>query len=142
MRKKIQFDIVQIPYSVFDRRFEPFLPELKSRGVTIFVRSVFLQGLVFLDPNRLTGRLTKAAEPLRRLHAIAEEQRIAVDAICLNFPLLNPLVDKVIIGVDGLTQLKKNVQALAEVAKLKLATNALINVNCSDEDVILPQRWK
>ena len=39
-------DIIQVPYSIFDRRFEPYFTELKSRGIEIHVRSIFLRGKI------------------------------------------------------------------------------------------------
>ena len=40
-------DIVQVPYSILDRKFEPYFELLKGKGVEIHIRSVFLQGLFF-----------------------------------------------------------------------------------------------
>ena len=42
-------DIVQVPYSILDRKFEPYFELLKEKGVEIHTRSVFLQGL-YLNP--------------------------------------------------------------------------------------------
>src|SRR3989344_1832186 len=40
LSKNIKFDIVQVPYSIFDGRFATYFPDLKKRGVEIHVRSV------------------------------------------------------------------------------------------------------
>ena len=40
-------DIIQIPYNIFDRRFERILPDLKNSNIEIHSRSAFLQGLFF-----------------------------------------------------------------------------------------------
>ena len=47
--KKYRIDIVQLPLSIFDLRFvkQNFLYKLKKKKIEIFVRSVFLQGVIF-----------------------------------------------------------------------------------------------
>ena len=42
LEEKIPFDVIQIPYNLFDRRFEEYFPILKERKTEIYVRSVFL----------------------------------------------------------------------------------------------------
>src|SRR5690606_27725649 len=53
----LQPDIIQVPFSLLDRKFEPYLKELKSNNVEIHCRSVFLQGLYFLDLNKIPTKL-------------------------------------------------------------------------------------
>ena len=49
--KNYDFDVVQIPYNVFDRRFEDenCIILLKKKGIKIYVRSIFLQGMLLLN---------------------------------------------------------------------------------------------
>ncbi len=67
--------MVQVPFNLFDRRMETsgVLASCKAAGVTVFARSVFLQGLFFLDPDNLPDHLADAAGPLRNLRAFADE---------------------------------------------------------------------
>ena len=50
-----KIDIVQFPLSIFDLRFldNELIQKLKRRKIKIYVRSVFLQGIIFLDSNKL-----------------------------------------------------------------------------------------
>lgn len=38
---RVEFDILQFPYNLFDRQFDVYLPQLKQSGVEIHTRSVF-----------------------------------------------------------------------------------------------------
>lgn len=53
--KNNRIDIVQFPLSIFDLRFldKELMKKLKRKKIKIFVRSVFLQGIIFLDSNKL-----------------------------------------------------------------------------------------
>ncbi len=97
----VNLDILQVPYSVFDRRFERFFPILKEKNIKIYTRSIFLQGLAFLGRNDLSDNLLGARGYLKRLRDLAIENRVPISALCLNFVLLNPYVDNAIIGVDN-----------------------------------------
>ena len=59
---RVEFDILQFPYNLFDRQFDVYLPQLKQSGVEIHTRSVFLQGLFFKDLGSLSGQM----EPLKQ----------------------------------------------------------------------------
>jgi aryl-alcohol dehydrogenase-like predicted oxidoreductase len=86
--RNISFDILQIPYSIFDRRFENFFPILKEKSIKIYVRSVFLQGLAFLKLDDLHDSLPKAKDYIKTLQNLSMEKEIPINALCLNFALL------------------------------------------------------
>jgi len=138
----VKFDLVQLPYSVFDRRFEAMLPELKKLGVEVHARSVFLQGLAFMDPAALPAGLEGMRPKLERLRGLAEKSGLPVSALCLCFGLLNPCIDRVVIGVDGLADLEDNLAGAARENEAKKIYDGLCGLREDDEALILPFRWK
>lgn len=137
-----RIDIVQVPYSIFDRRFEPFLSEFKKRKIEVYVRSLFLQGLAFLEPGRLPAPLAGAKAQITALKKISSKSGIPVNALCLNFALIHPSIDRVIIGVDHLDHLKVNLSDLRFFAKVKALLEDLNMAVIEDENILLPFRWK
>ncbi|MDD5680784.1 MAG: aldo/keto reductase [Candidatus Omnitrophica bacterium] len=142
LERKINFDIIQIPYNVFDRRFEEYFPMLHGRGIEIHVRSVFLQGLFFLDAERISREFGTARHNIEEMRHIAEEHDFSVKTLCLCFALLNPLIDKVIIGVDSPAQLKENVDSVRQIDEVKKIYDRLGSLQLHDENVILPYKWQ
>lgn len=138
----VKFDIVQVPYSVFDRRFEQLFPVLKNMGVEIHVRSAFLQGAVFIKPSELPTALVGLKQKLVRLHAVSERSGISVAALCLGFSLLSPGIDQVLIGVDGLADLESNIAAAVGKEGVKKLYDDLCGLREDDETLILPFKWK
>ena len=59
--KKFKPDLVQIPYSIFDRRFHNsgWIDKLYDLGIEIHVRSIFLQGLLLSNTLRLPKKILK-----------------------------------------------------------------------------------
>ena len=142
LKDNVEVDIIQVPYSVFDRRFEPFLRQFKERKMEVYVRSVFLQGLAFLEPGRLPVPLSGARAQVNALKKLSVKSGMPVSALCLNFAMVHPLVDRVIIGVDHLEHLKLNLSDLRFFAKVKSLNEDLHMAVIEDEDILLPYRWK
>jgi len=134
-------DLVQVPYSVLDQRFSPYFSTLKEKGIEVHVRSVFLQGLLFKESDKLQGHFLKAKDALSKLHAIARKTGIPCSALCVNFAALNKYVDKVVIGVDSLA----NMDDLLHVPRYGGAVQGVYHqlecLRLDDLDIILPTRW-
>ena len=78
--------ILQVPYSIYDRRLEKHFPEWKGDiwECQIHVRSIFLRGKI----------LEAGFTPVQ----------------CIAFCLMNPNIDRVILGADSYEQFKNNLK--------------------------------
>ncbi len=141
LKNGINFDLIQVPYNVFDQRFAPYFPQLKNRGIKIYIRSVFLQGLVFKQPNKLTKRFAKIQPKIKFLNNLSEKLNIPLSAICLNFVILNPYIDKVVIGIDNKNNLEENIRDLVFVSLVKRVYKEISKLEEKDEHIILPINW-
>jgi len=141
LENNIDIDIIQSPYSVFDQRFSKIFSLLKEKGVEIHVRSVFLQGLVFKKPDELTGNFIDIKNKILSLHSISEEIDIPLNALCLNFAILNENIDKVIVGVDSLENLQQNTESLKHKNRVKKRYQKLLELKEENENIILPTNW-
>lgn len=141
-KKNVRIDIVQVPYSMFDRRFEGCFKKLKEYGTEIHVRSVFLQGLVFRKPRQLDGYFSKIKGKIIKLNDLSKETGIPISAICFNFVSLNKYIDKIIVGVD-------HINNFIEILSLSKYSDSIENLydrlsafRENDEKIILPFNWK
>ena len=135
------FDLIQFPYSIIDQRFEKYFLLLKDNNVEVHVRSVFLQGLVFLGKDRISKEFLSAQAILGKIYQIANELDISVVSMCLCFALINPFIDNVIVGVDSADQLKQNLDSVKECQKVNLVYDELKALSCNDENILLPYKW-
>ena len=140
IENKIEFDIIQIPYNVFDRRFESYFTILKEKNVEIHIRSCFLQGLVFMKPEKLPVNLVGISHKLSQLQSIAANSNISIHFLCLSFCLANTNIDKVILGVDSLQNLKDNISNLNNKTE-QTVTDQLCALKEENESLILPINW-
>lgn len=140
-KRDIKFDLVQFPYSIFDRRFEQCARELKQRNIEIHARSIFLQGLAFMKADQLPVHFKEAGVPLRRLADLSLKHGISIQSLCLNFALLNPHMDRVIIGVDSLRHFEENLKSLGDFEKVRRIYDQLQELSINNEEVLLPYKW-
>ena len=99
-------DLVQLPYSILDRKFEKQLSILKQLGTEVHVRSVFLQGLYFMNPNELPEKLQPLQVTLLELKKLCIENNVSVGEVALNYVISNPYIDKLVIGIETAEQLR------------------------------------
>lgn len=142
LRDKINFDIIQIAYSIFDRRFEKYFSVLVERNVEIHIRSVFLQGLFFLDPKKLVPHFDKVKDKLESLHCLSYETGLSISSLCLNFVANNSFISKIVIGIDSPEDLLNNIKVLGENQEVKKYLNILNQYSVSDLAILFPHFWK
>lgn len=135
LTREVPFDLLQFPYNLFDRQFEPYFPLLKDRGVEIHVRSTFLQGLFFKDRETLPVKLKPLVKYLRQLDDYAMRTGMTVPEIALNYNLQNPFVDGVLIGVDTVEQLQNNIRSISD-KKVELS------IEVEEKELLNPVNWK
>jgi aryl-alcohol dehydrogenase-like predicted oxidoreductase len=105
-----EFDAIQIPINLFDHRLidAGLLKSLEQHDFIVFARSVYLQGLFFLNPANLPHNLKLAKEPLEILKKISEEHEIGIDELALAFVRDLPGISSLVIGAETSTQVLKN----------------------------------
>lgn len=138
----LPFEIVQVPFSVLDQRFRPYFPELHRRGVEVHTRSAFLQGLVFRDPGTLPAFFRPALEALNRLRDAARELQLGMAELCLGFCLAQAQVDRVVVGVDGVGNLRQNIACGSAVKVIDANRELLPSLALDVPEVLNPALWE
>lgn len=128
------FDLIQVPFNIFDKKFLPYMKELHEKGVEIHVRSTFLQGLFFKDRNALPEILQPMKKYLLQLDEFSKKSGLSISEIALNYNLQNPYIDGVLIGVDNVEQLKMNLDSVKD-------TPIDIEIEVKEQELLNPVNW-
>ncbi|MBQ3656249.1 MAG: aldo/keto reductase [Bacteroidales bacterium] len=128
------FDLIQIPFNLFDKKFLPYMKKLHDAGVEIHVRSTFLQGLFFKDRNSLPKKLKPMGNYLIQLDEFSMKSGLSIAEIALNYNIQNPYIDGVLIGVDNVSQLKMN---LASVKDIPID----VDIDVKEKELLNPVNW-
>jgi aryl-alcohol dehydrogenase-like predicted oxidoreductase len=142
LKNNVPCDIVQIPYNIFDQRFVYLFPELKSRGIDIHVRSIFLQGLFFIALEKLDACFDPVKSKLAEINRLADAHSINIAALCLAFAHHNPDISYIVIGVDSLDNLRSNVDSCNLIKATDIQYDVFEELAVNDEHIILPFNWR
>lgn len=124
-------DIIQVPYNYLDNRFEYYMKKLKNEGCEIHTRSAFLQGLFFCDINKLGGFFNNVKPIIVQL----KEHGTKLPGMLLKYCIDRPFIDRIIIGVNTLSQLKDNINSINDINILPLNSISI------DESILIPSKW-
>ncbi len=103
----------QIPGNILDRRFFAAAKDIKSRGGKVFCRSVYMQGLLLMDEEKVDAKFAPILIVRRKLEALAKEAGIVPAELYFRYLLSLDMIDCVLTGVDDVQQLQENIR-LAE----------------------------
>lgn len=106
-------DIIQAPASLLDQRLlaNGALADVADLGVEVHLRSIFLQGLLFLPPDRMPATLKGAASSLSRVRRMIAEGRSDPLQAALSFALSRREASAVIVGASTAQELSAIVAA-------------------------------
>ena len=113
--RRFRPDIVQAPASLLDQRLiiNGALAEMAGMGIEVHLRSIFLQGLLFLPPDRIPVALQSASRGLSRVRRMIAEGRSDPLQAALGFALARPEASAVIVGVTNAAELQAVIAAAA-----------------------------
>jgi len=108
-------DLMQLPVSLLDQRLimEGALERLAEMDVELHLRSIFLQGLLFLDADRLPPSLASAWPQLKQIRRQLAAAGADPLTAALHFALARPEASAVIVGVTARAELEALLEAAA-----------------------------
>ena len=137
LNSNYNFDVVQCPYNILDKRIltTGWYDKLKNQGIETHIRSIFLQGLLVNKSFYKKFYFKKWQKLFFNWFQNLESNNISPIDYCLS-DLLNFDFDKIIIGIN-------NSENLKEIINFKtVKKNKMINFNISDTKLIDPRNWK
>ncbi len=142
MEKILEFftpDIVQLPLNIFDQEsyFSGALSSWKSKNIEIHARSIFLQGLIFLDLDNMPEYFHPWKNYFSNFNRICSKNNLSKLEVALNFISNINEVDNFILGFNNSAQLLDCLKAIKIKNEIDFSKLAI-----SDSNLINPQNWK
>lgn len=136
-----KLDIIQSPINIFDRRLinSFWADELKKKGIEIHARSIFLQGLLLINPSKRPAYFKKWNKLFKEYDEWLYEKKISNFELCIRYVLSQDSIDKVVIGIDSCEQLKEIIDLYSSKSEKLTVPNELFS---NDKSLINPSCWK
>ena len=131
-------DLVQAPFNIMDQRLitTGWLEKLHDLGVELYVRSVFLQGLLLMPREAIPEKFKPWFFLFDRWHSWLQENGISAVEGCLSFVESYPYIERFVIGIESRAQLRELLQA----ANCSFRGEAP-DLSCNEEKLINPSNW-
>jgi len=113
------------------------LKYLKKKGVTIHIRSAFLQGLLLMPSEKIPVYFAPWAPLIKQYHQWLNQQSLSPLQACLSYLNQHSDIDKIIVGVDDIWQLKQIIAAIDTPI-----TDIPDFLQSVDEGLLNPSRWQ
>jgi aryl-alcohol dehydrogenase-like predicted oxidoreductase len=137
-------DVIQIPINIFDHRLlnTGLLEELREQNKMIFARSIYLQGLFYLDLENIPKNLSSSKKFLKKLKEIAQMENLTSAELAFQFVKELESISSMIIGVETVHQLKQNIDLL-EMPKMSenCKEEIIKEFKNMQENIINPTLW-
>jgi aryl-alcohol dehydrogenase-like predicted oxidoreductase len=137
LAERFRPDVMQVPFSLLDQRLlmNGTLAGLQALGVEVHARSLFLQGLLFME--ELPAKLRHAGAHLARARKTLADANVTPLAAALDFVLMQPEIAFGLVGVTSGQELDEIIVAAEQpLPSLDWASFAL-----KDEIVLTPSLW-
>ena len=131
-------DLVQLPFNILDRRMidNGVLATLRSKGVEVHARSVFLQGLLLMSEQNRPDKFNRWSGLWRIWREWLNDNQITALEAAIRHAISMPEISKVLVGVDNVDQLKEIVTASSGVLP-----NIPDEMFTNDIDLLNPSNW-
>lgn len=136
-------DMVQLPTNILDRRFEKAgvfqLSEGKKKR--IYIRSIFLQGLILTNPEEIPEKVAFARPVLEKLDSLSRRFGLTKQEIAIGYLKMKMPNAKMVFGADTPEHVKENLICWEKGYPLSLLSEVKRFFDSCDEKILNPVFW-
>ena len=142
--EKDGIDCVQVPSNILDHRFENVgvFDRAHELGKEIFIRSIYLQGLLLLDPEALPEKMNFATNILQDVKRLAEKHHVSPRELALAYVKQSFNGAYCVIGAETVLQVRDNCDLWERASVPDEALQEIRDTFTSvDERILNPAQW-
>lgn len=158
LSEQYAIDVAQVPLNIFDQRFiaDEIINLCAKKNIKLHVRSLFLQGLLFIKANNLPHYFSPYQDKLNAFSELAKhlgcsKLTLALAIVAQDLPPLltskalalktYDVIEKVVVGVCSTEQLTEVVSAYQQAKNLPVSTEELSMLADQRLEFINPSLW-
>ena len=133
-----ELTVYQVPENICDRRLASSMAiqRMAQDGNSFMVRSIFLQGLLLMEPSLIPQHLKQSSTTIHELIIFAKNNSLTVMELCLAYANSLSWANGVVVGVGSLNQLmeiQKSSSLLPERWETSISTLPV--------EILDPRKW-
>ncbi|MCD4744447.1 MAG: aldo/keto reductase [Desulfobacteraceae bacterium] len=138
-----EISMVQIPANIIDHRFKNAgVIELADElGKTLYVRSIFLQGLLLMDSDKLPVSMEFAKPVLKEFCKLSEEVKLTRHELAMGYVKSVYPNAKILFGAETVEQVKNNIEVWKKECSESVVNLIHDRFSKVDEQILNPSLW-
>jgi len=138
------FHVMQLPASVLDRRFHRagIFENAQEHGCCIYIRSVFLQGLLLMKMEEIPGKMAPVKPALAVLDRLASRDGLDRRAVALLYVRDKYPNAKVIFGAEAPEQVLQNIKCWRLKTPKRIFPELDNSLPGLGENILNPAKWR
>jgi len=136
-------EAIQVPMNMLDQRIQRSgdLARAADAGLAVFVRSIYLQGLLIMPQEEIDPVLHQVLPGRQALQGIAGDAGLTMPEMALRYGLSLPGVTSVLTGVETVEQMEANAKIAASGPLPPEVVQEIDGVVPDLSDTIILSRW-
>ena len=134
-------DFFQIPYNIFDRRFDDVQKELDENSIGLVSRSTFLKGIIPCSIDETPECLNDIRPFKVKLQDLADEFECSIADLASVFVYYNDYINSTILGVNSPEELENNIKSVDKFDETLLNDIDFDDLRINDDYLIDPRKW-
>lgn len=136
-----QFDFIQMPFNVLDNENirGKVIKKMIKNNIDIHVRSIFLQGIFYVDYNNFPKKLEPLKKYISSIKSICNSTKYNIDDMLLGYPRTKKYIKKIVFGIDNINQLENNLHTYNKESDIPV--NDIEKINVEEKDLLNPALW-
>lgn len=134
--KNQHWTIFQVPENILDQRLRKSteLVDLTNARNSVFVRSIFLQGLILQNPNELPHKFQKYKRVFQELQNVGQKMGVSALDLCLSY-------SSSIAWNSGSIIAAASIKQLDQILDFKFLDLDFDNIETLTEEILDPRKW-
>jgi aryl-alcohol dehydrogenase-like predicted oxidoreductase len=138
------FELIQVPVNVLDQRLikGDELKKLRNKGIEVHARSIFLQGLLLMEPDNLHSFFDPIKPVINKYKDFIISRGLTPVEGAINFIASMPEIDYIIVGVNTAAQLRANLDSFKRSLENRMTLENFSMFSLEESRYINPSLWK
>ncbi len=138
--------VIQLPTNLMDMRFinKGVFELAKKKGIRIYIRSLYLQGLILMEKEDIPPFLMESRPFLKRLKEISKKSDLSLQELTISF--INSIQGKnrIVIGCETAEQVMENARLVRSVSRMSQEMQQVVSETMLGvpDSIINPSLWK
>ena len=138
-------EVIQVPFNIFDQRAinNGWIKKAEDSGKLLIIRSVFLQGLFFMNQKKIPKNLEIAMPYIKLLDEYSNKLNLKKSELALNY--VDSLVENspILFGCNSLNRAKETIGTFESLKKMDktILENLRIEFSNISDKIYDPRKW-